>query len=92
MRSIQIHADDQMIRALELLARDESKSMEALAREVLERYLRVRSKAKPRPDTATRHGPAKPYRIRPISVGRCHFENLDNVAEVLAAAEGEDYG
>jgi len=33
----------------------------------------------------------KPYRTPSVSVGRCLVESLDNVAEVLAIAEGEDY-
>lgn len=34
---------------------------------------------------------AAPYRIRPVSLGRCLVGSLDNVAEVLAIAEGEAY-
>ncbi len=33
----------------------------------------------------------KPYRTPGVSVGRCLIGSLDNVAEVLAIAEGEDY-
>jgi hypothetical protein len=32
-----------------------------------------------------------PYRIRPWSAGRLLVENVDDVAEALAAAEGEDF-
>ena len=102
MRSIEILADDEMMQALEFLAEDESKSIETLAKEALERYLRIfvrarRHQAAPRKAsdtdrTASVVNTKAPYRVRPISVGRCYFENLDNVAEVLAAAEGEDYG
>ncbi len=35
--------------------------------------------------------PRKPFRTKALSVGRCRFPNLDNVAEVLAIAEGEQY-
>jgi len=31
----------------------------------------------------------KPYRTPSISLGRCHLANLDDIAEVLAVAEGE---
>lgn len=49
---------------------------------------------------ALRHGlvaleaptvPRSPYRIRPWSGGRLFVENLDDVAETLAVAEGEDF-
>ena len=35
--------------------------------------------------------PRAPYRIRPWSGGRLFVENLDDVAEALATAEGEDF-
>jgi hypothetical protein len=47
---------------------------------------------------ALRHGlrsleaPAPPqtrYTIRPVSLGRCLMPNVDNIAEVLAVAEGD---
>lgn len=36
-------------------------------------------------------GPRTPYRIRPWSGGRLLVENLDDVAEALVVAEGEDF-
>ena len=35
--------------------------------------------------------PKKPYRTPAVSLGRCLVGNLDDVADVLAVAEGEDY-
>jgi len=35
--------------------------------------------------------PREPYRIRPWSAGRLLMENVDDVAEALAAAEGEGF-
>lgn len=32
-----------------------------------------------------------PYRTRSVSLGRCLAANLDDVAEALAIAEGEDF-
>jgi hypothetical protein len=32
-----------------------------------------------------------PYTIKPVSLGGCLLDNLDDVAEVLAFAEGEDF-
>lgn len=33
----------------------------------------------------------KPYRTPSVMCGRCLVDSLDNVAEVLAIAEGEDF-
>jgi hypothetical protein len=33
----------------------------------------------------------RPYRIRPVSLGRCLVGSLDDVADVLAVAEGERF-
>ena len=35
--------------------------------------------------------PERPYRIRPWSAGRLLVDNVDDVAEALAAAEGEAF-
>ena len=35
--------------------------------------------------------PRRPYRTPSASLGRCLQPSLDDVAEVLAVAEGEDY-
>lgn len=35
--------------------------------------------------------PATPYRTTPVSLGRCLVGSLDDVAEVLAVAEGERF-
>ena len=32
-----------------------------------------------------------PYRIRPVSLGRCLVPSLDDASEVLAVAEGESF-
>ena len=34
--------------------------------------------------------PAEPFRTKAVSLGRCLIPDVDNVAEALAAAEGED--
>ena len=33
--------------------------------------------------------PRRPYRTRPVSLGRCRLDSIDDVARVLAIAEGE---
>jgi len=35
--------------------------------------------------------PKRRFQTKPVSLGRCFFDNLDNTAEVLAVVEGEDY-
>lgn len=35
--------------------------------------------------------PATPYRTTPVSLGKCLVGSLDDVAEVLAVAEGERF-
>ncbi len=35
--------------------------------------------------------PKEPFRIKAVSLGRCRLPNLDNIGEVLAIGEGEDY-
>jgi hypothetical protein len=35
--------------------------------------------------------PPTSYTIRPVSLGRCRLPNVDNIAEVLALAEGDWY-
>ena len=35
--------------------------------------------------------PRRPFRTRALSLGRCRVGNIDNVAEVLAVAEGDRF-
>lgn len=35
--------------------------------------------------------PRKLFRTQPVSLGRCYLPSLDDVSEVLAAAEGERF-
>ena len=35
--------------------------------------------------------PRRPYRTRPVSLGRCRLDSIDDVARVLAIAEGEGH-
>ncbi|MBI3684329.1 MAG: DUF2191 domain-containing protein [Acidobacteria bacterium] len=35
--------------------------------------------------------PRRPYRTRPVSLGRCLIGSLDDVSETLAIAEGENF-
>jgi hypothetical protein len=38
-----------------------------------------------------RDQPAEPFRTTAVSLGRCLIANLDNIAEVLAVAEGDNF-
>ncbi|MDH3285844.1 MAG: DUF2191 domain-containing protein [Acidobacteriota bacterium] len=40
----------------------------------------------------TERVPREPYRLKPVSLGRCNLPSLDNVAEALSIAEGEEHG
>jgi hypothetical protein len=42
-------------------------------------------------EMATKPEQPKPFRTRTASCGRLLIESLDNIGEVLAYAEGEDY-
>jgi hypothetical protein len=35
-----------------------------------------------------RPDPVKPYRTKPMHLGKCYFPNVDNVAEILEEVEG----
>ncbi|MBN2495065.1 MAG: hypothetical protein JXR96_10775 [Deltaproteobacteria bacterium] len=41
--------------------------------------------------TGKRERSEKPYRIQPVSLGEPRLQNMDNIAEVIAVAEGERY-
>ncbi len=83
MRAMTLSLDDDVLMLLEQAQEQQEKNPVALVNEALRRGLETLIR---RPQRAT-----KPYRMKPVSVGRCYLENLDNVAEVLAAAEGEDF-
>jgi hypothetical protein len=42
-------------------------------------------------ELAERKRPRKPYRTRAVSLGPPRLDNFDNIAEVIAFAEGEDH-
>ena len=69
--------------ALERMKEARGLSLKVAVNEALRRGLRELDTA----PTAAR----PPYRVRPWSGGRLFVENLDDVAEALATAEGEDF-
>jgi len=32
-----------------------------------------------------------PYQIQPVSLGHCHLDNLDNIAQCLSDLEGDEW-
>jgi hypothetical protein len=75
--------DKDVAAALERLRKARRASLKRLVNEALREGL-ARMNA---PPPATR----KPFRTRAVSLGRCLIGNVDNVAEVLAVAEGEAF-
>ncbi len=69
--------------ALERLRKARKASLKKIANEALRQGL-ARMAAPPAP-------PRRPFRTRGLSLGRCLVGNVDNVAEVLAVAEGERF-
>jgi hypothetical protein len=74
--------DNDLIAALEHLRRDRSATLEEVVNEALRRGLRE-LKAEPIP--------RKPFRTMSVDCGAPLIANLDNIAEVLAMVEGEDF-
>ena len=75
--------DDDVAVKLERLRGSRKASLKALVNDALRlglRYLEEPTKK-----------PKEPFRIKPVSLGRCRLPNLDNIGEVLAIAEGDDY-
>ncbi len=62
------------------------KSRDASLKDVVNEALRCGLR-----ELAARKAPHKHVRTRAVSLGRPKFESLDNVADVLAHAEGEAY-
>jgi hypothetical protein len=73
--------DADVAAALERLRKARDANLKDVVNEALRLGLKQMASQKPR----------KPYRTRVVSVGRPKLDNLDNIAEVLAWAEGEQY-
>lgn len=72
--------DDDVAVLLRRLRKDGRGGLKQLINEGLRRGLAAMNAPSPR---------KKPYRIRPVSLGRCLVGSLDDVAGVLAAVEGD---
>lgn len=74
--------DDDVAVRLERLREERDATLKAIVNEALRRGL-ARMEAPPED--------RERYRIRPYSPGECLVPSLDDVAGVLAAAEGDDF-
>jgi hypothetical protein len=74
--------DDDVAATLERLRRSRDASLKELINEALRRGLR---------DMGARPKPRRPFRTRSVDAGALLIPNIDNVAEVLAIVEGEDF-
>jgi hypothetical protein len=74
--------DDDVARLLERARRQRGISLKQLVNEALREGLA-------RLDAPRR--PSKRHATKAVSLGRCLIENVDDVAEALAAAEGERF-
>lgn len=82
---------DPDVAALLTEARDqEGRGLKELINDALRKGLRLRSR-KSAPALQIEDSPTKPYRIRPVRLGRCLIDDLDNVAEALAQADDESF-
>jgi hypothetical protein len=74
--------DDDVAAELDRLRRARDAKLKRLINEALRRGLR---------DMSAPAKEAESFRTRSMDLGRCLLDNLDNIAEVLAVAEGEDF-
>ena len=75
--------DDDVARKLETLQREQQKSFKKVVNDVLRRGL-----VGMKPDNSQ---PIS-YETPELEAGPCRYPDLDNVADMLAVAEEEDYG
>jgi hypothetical protein len=74
--------DDDVAALLERLQKEKKASLKQVVNEALRQGLqKMRAPVRP----------SKPYRTPSVSLGRCLQASVDDVAEVLAVAEGEDF-
>ena len=74
--------DEDVAVQLQRLRRSQNRGLKQIVNDALRRGLKQMSEEeKPRRD----------YRTRSVDLGRCLLGSIDDVAEVLAIAEGEDF-
>lgn len=74
--------DDDVAALLERARMDRKVSFKTAVNEALRRGLKEMTTPRP---------PSKPYQTRVAALGRCLVGSLDDISEVLAIAESEDF-
>ena len=74
--------DNDVAAALERLRKSRRAKLKDLVNEALRRGLK---------EMAARPKRSEPFRTVAVDVGRLRIPNLDNIAEILATVEGEDF-
>ena len=74
--------DDDVATLLERIRKNRKQSFKALVNEALRQGLK---------DMTTPPKRRKPYKTCAVSLGRCLAGSLDDISEVLAVAEAEDF-
>jgi hypothetical protein len=74
--------DEDVAVLLDRLQKERGATFKSLVNEALRRGLR---------EIASPPQPVSPFRTRSVDLGRCLIGSLDDISEVLAIAEGEDY-
>ena len=74
--------DEDVAALLERIRRTRRATLKQLVNEALRQGLKQMTAPAPR---------GAPYRTRTVSLGRCLVGDLDDVSEVLAVAEGDDF-
>lgn len=74
--------DPDVAALLDRLREQRKASLKDVVNEGLRRGLKQMSEPVPR---------AEPYRTRSVDLGRCLVDSIDNIAEVISFAEGDDH-
>lgn len=74
--------DDDVSALIERLRKSRNESLKEIVNEALREGLNRMTTPLPKRDA---------FQTRPVDLGRCLLDNVDNVAEVLAVAEGESF-
>lgn len=72
--------EDDVAAAIQALVRERGDSFKAVVNDLLRRGLVEAST-----------NDSTPYRIEPVSLGQPRYADLDDIGEILLAAEGEDH-
>ncbi|MFO1371393.1 MAG: CopG family transcriptional regulator [Candidatus Competibacteraceae bacterium] len=74
--------DEDVAAALERLRKSRNASLKDLVNEALRQGLQR---------MAVPFIPREPFQTRAVALGRCRLDSMDNIAEALAATEGEAF-